>query len=350
MEFRELKAFAANLGRFASVRENAAEPSDRMVIQCFEGILKFVAGCDYDTRAKASIVASSEAKTTGMAVVAARTFLQAAKLLKGKGQVDFDIDPEGCTMRTSLGGEISLPNISREVPSFVRQPDQTHGLAAIPKGFLPKASSLLSATTSMAYGPWTQVAVSHDGDKLRLQGGDPYMHTMLSLEGASVVGPVGAVHPSFFESIKGFEDEGLLMWDEATVMVTQGPYAAFTTLMERYPPNPEMPEMTGLDTRLEVNRKELLDAIKTIGGEKVSFGPVKDGIVVASWPDGKTRLKLAANLTGKGRMAVMTDRISKLSAAIGGDSVVLEWASEKTGPLRMEGDHGWCLLSRVPLT
>lgn len=351
MKYSDLKDYAANLGRFASVRENAPEPSDRIVVQSFDGALALIAGSEYRDEARATLkVAAGESGARGMAVVAARPFLQAAKALKGKGEVAIDLTQDGIALTTSAGGEIRLPNISQKVPSLLRLNDGTMGAAELPSGFLPRVSKILGITLDKSYYGWRQAEFYCHENFVTLRGGTSYQQSEFRLD-TTTSWPIfyGAVSPDFMEAIKDF-DQGSITWTQEQFIVRSGPYTAYTNFMPRFEPLPPYPSKQGLDTKVVVNRKTLIDSLKTIGGEKIAMSPAKSGINLAEWPDGKARLTMAAEVTGHGRMATITEMLTKLATALGGEKIEIEWESDATGPLWLNGNDGWAILGRVPLT
>lgn len=350
MKYSEFKDYAAQLGRFASVRENAPEPSDRIVIQCFDGELAFVAGAEYRDEAKATLkVMAGPSSARGMAVVAARPLLQAAKALKGKGEVDVAITDAGVTLTTSAGGEITLPNIATKVPDFLRLDLGTMGYAQLVKGWLGRVSKILGVTLDRSYFGWRQAEFYCHENFITLRGGTGYRHSEFKLD-TTTSWPLfrGAVSPDFLDGIKDF-DEGYIRWSDKQFVIEADPYIAYTNFMPRFEELPPFP-IKKVDTKVEVERKALIESLKTIGGEKIAVSPTNSGIQLAEWPEGKARLTMAAQVTGQGRMATMTEMLTKLATALGGDTLEIEWQSDESGPLWLNGKDGWAILGRVPLT
>lgn len=351
MKYADFKDYAANLGRFASVRDNAPEPSDRIVIQAYDGTLAFIAGAEYRDETKATLkVNAGPSGAHGMAVVAARPFLQSAKALKGKGEVDIEITPDGAILRTNVGGEIALPNVSHKIPSLLRLNEATMGRAALPKGFLSRVSKMLGATLDGSYANWRQAELYCHEDFITLRGGTDHQHTEFRLDTTMSWSLFrGSISPDFIEAIKDF-DEGMLQWNDDQFIVFAEPYTAYTRLMPRFVELPPFPPRIGLDTKVTVDRKALIESLKTIGGEKIAMSPMGSGIRLAEWPDGKARLDMAAQVSGHGKMATLTGMFTKLATALDGDKIEIEWESDATGPLWLNGKDGWAILSRVPLT
>jgi len=348
MIYSDLKGHAAQLGRFASIREGAPAPSDRILVQAYDGELKFVAGCDYDESSASLIVKAGPTNTNGKALVNARTFLSAAKSLRGKGEIDFEITPTGCTMRTNEGGEIMLGNVDTRMPDILPPRANAEPYVA-PKGFLDQAARLLGATTSMAVSAWRQVGLEVKADALYLRGGDSFMYTSLEIPQASDRDVYGSLSPEFLDAVRTFDGETSLIVGETQLVVEQGPYKATTSYMERFPRLPMPPKTALPDTYMKMPRKAFLEAVKTLTDEKVSLNVTPRDAVLAGWPELTTSLTLKADTYGRGRMAVMRDRLAKLASAFTGDTITVAWNSEETGPARLWGESAVCFLATIPL-
>ena len=106
MKVSEYKEIAASLGRFATTREKADGPESYIGIQNKAGTLKFIAGTS-----RAGVTVSTNDYTSsadGVFAINARPFLQAAKVLPARSNVDIIVSDRRVVVQTEGGGKIEL--------------------------------------------------------------------------------------------------------------------------------------------------------------------------------------------------------------------------------------------------
>lgn len=351
MQVSEFRSHAETLGRFASVREKAEAPSDRILVQARDGVLKLVAG----TENRTVVVNCGPHPGSGMALVPARMLLTAAKSLRGKGTVEFEVNPDGAVLRTSMGGVVKMSNVDNEVPAWLR-PVPGGSSAVIPANFWPDASKVLTTVLSWAVSGWKQVGLDVTPFGTYLRAADAYTMTTVLATEVGLPTFYGAIDPEFIGAIRDFEDEGEMRWTQDYLTVESGPYLAVTKFLWHEPKLPYPPEdVLRWDVKVEADRARLVEMVKGVASSEDEFRRVTlvttsdDRLTVSAWGGGQS-VSLPATVSGVGRVAMVSERLLKLLTAVGGKTVTLQWGE---GPgVCITGDRvPWSVFqSRVALT
>jgi hypothetical protein len=316
------------------------DPTDSILIQATNGRLKLVAG----TADSTLIVDAGETSATGKALISAKLLLNAAKSLRGKGTVEFEVTPEGATVRVSTGAEMGLPNTEDKMPDWVRVPKQDVAATPFPAGFLAEMAKVFDATTGK-YWPYSHVAVSSKGQALRFAGSDRYAVAMVDLEGPEVLGEAyrGSISSVFTGSLRGIDGGGTIRMTDDTLWLVAGPYTAVTRLYEAFSYYfPSILEREP-DTTAEIDKKVLIDMVKGVASQdehnRVALAAREATLTVHPFLDPATSVKAPALVQGEGSVGLSSDILSRCLAAYPGKSVTLGWSPGRA-PLRIV-DRTW---------
>lgn len=265
----EFRKAADNLARFASTREGARPPTDRILIQNGLDGLKFIAGTDDRTLIVATGVLS---EPSGKALVSARMFLTAAKALRGKGTLSVEFDGKGgAVLVSSFGGKVRLPVVEGTIPKWIRGDNFAAVVAGYGEDFM---SALVRYVESSTGDPHVIVStLPEDPDVLRVQYTDTYVYAVHDLPIAgrsddkfrSIRLPV-----DFIKACRGIGIGVLMVKDSGQVELADNGKIAVTKSL---PSSGLLPEGRRFNEQpasyVTVERSELADALKTMGNEPV---------------------------------------------------------------------------------
>jgi len=344
--FAEWRDIGENLGRFASIREKAESPSDRILIQADKGQLKLIAG-DYS---KTIVVSVGATEQQGKALVPARILLQAIKTLKSKGDAELLINGDGAIIRTSFGSEIAMADMRSHFRVLRPTPyDGTGYFVSFPAGFLADAGKYLKAAIG-EFAPWDQVLGRSRKGSFHLSACED--HIMATVGPLSLAQDV-TLHfkADLFPALIGMEDAGGIWVPEHTgtlvhqAQIGSGKYRVAAVLNQKYPSWPALalPKYTVL---VKADKKLLIDNFKALAGRhqysRVTL--VADGSSLTIKGGDAGAAKVQAEVTGKGTLPVNATFMAKVLTAVDGKSVTVEFGDAPSS-VRVVGDkNNWPLL------
>jgi hypothetical protein len=321
------------------------DPTDSILVQAVGGQLKLVAG----THESTLIVSAGPTEAKGKALVDARLFLNAAKSLRGKGEVTFLVSPEGATIKVSTGGEVTLPNVSTVLPDWLK-PTTTHtGDAQFRAKFWPEASKVITATTG-DYWPFSHVHIATDRELVRLTSTDGVAcaTTLLSGEDDLIpIGPIGSISSVFTAALKNLDESGDIQWDADTLTVTAGPYKAVTQLYRAYTAIAKAESlMTESVTFVDVDRKVLTDMVRGVASNdefnRVALAARDASLTVHPYDNRAASVKVPASVAGQATtVGVDAAVLSRCLTASPGKTVSLGWSPSGTPIQFLDKDWPW---------
>lgn len=348
MNIGDFKTYLDVIGRFASIRENADEPSDRVLIQSVAGHLKLVAGSSDRTVVVDCGVSGGE---DVMVVVAARPLIQWAKGLRGRGGITLSGGPSGVQLDSSTGASLSLPNITNQLPGYIRPPAITPFTGVpVPSDFWPDVVKVIE-TVAGDVPPYDEVALSALDDTITLTAAGLYTFAELGLTNQRWVGfdgHMGGVPASFFESLRPFREAGDLTVDKDRVMVRSGFYTAVVKLNDK---NPGLPPhdtfVVDKTTRVVVDKRQLVDMVKGVSTQdehgRVRLTTSKDRLRLSPWGAHDVGVEMPAKVEGKhGTVGVTADLFSKMASAMTGSEAAFSFNADVQAELEYrDGKWPW---------
>lgn len=290
LSIADYKSMAEMVGRFANVRENAPEPTDRVLIQ-FDGVMKFVAG---DENSTLILDTGAPVDRKGKALVSARLFLQAAKTLRGKGDIRFELDGDGgAILTTHTGGKVVLPRYADTLPGWVRPSHEPANaiVLEVPAGLWLDLSKVVGVGPDKHYYPWNLVHFEQHEGQVLLVWTDNYRWVSVPLaNGVNLSGykHFGSVPLDFIKSLKAFDGETAFVLQDDRMAVYSGQSMAVSRLT---------PFLSDRDKTLyEHARQDGLRPVETLAGATVNR---KDFI---------ENLKAVASADTHGRVTVKVDQ------------------------------------------
>lgn len=345
--FQEWRKHGDNLNRFASIREKADSPMDRIVITVKNGIQKVIAG-DFGKTLIATIGPVEQAD--GTAVVSSRLFLGTLKSLKGKGSAQVLVTEKGATVRTSFGSEIEMENYLDPFKMLEPKPYRKDGwIAKFDAGFLPAAARYLSITAE--FQPFNQVLAETHGNEMFFRTSEDHI--------MATVGPIHVDVPRtihfpdhVFPAMRGFEDAGGIYIPERTdtqvhqAQFVSGPYRVVCVIWPKYPSFPKVPEQK-YTASVTGDKKVLIDALKSLAGRhqysRVTMSVEDDAFLVQSGDTGAARFA-DMKVTGGASLPVNAMFIAKVLQTVDGKEATIEF-SDAPSNVRIVGDKNtWPML------
>jgi DNA polymerase III sliding clamp (beta) subunit (PCNA family) len=346
LTFMEWREVGENLGRFASIREKADSPMDRIVIQNRNGIQKVVAG-DFRKTIIATIGATNQPDLR--AVVSSRLLLSTLKTLKGKGNAEIRVEDWGAQMQTSFGSSIQMKNIDGYFKMLSPLPFKAGGWTAkFPAGFLPAAARYLEGTGK--YSPFTQVLAECDGNDMYFRSSDEHI--------MATVGPIHVDEPrdihfpdDLFPAMRGLEDAGGIYLPERfesqghQAQFGSGKYRVVSVLLPGAGKFPNVAEHR-YTVNMTADKKVLIDTFKSLAGRHQYNRVVmeaKDGeFTIRSGDNGAARLNVECE--GTGSIPVNATFMAKVLQTVDGKNATVQYA-DAPSHVRIYGDgNNWPLL------
>lgn len=345
--FAEWREYGENLGRFSSIREKADSPMDRIVVQNKDGIQKVVAG---DFGKTLIITIGPTTQPNGRAVVSSRLFLGTLKTLKGKGDAEAHVVPNGLIMRTNFGSEIEMAGMDGYFKMLSPKPFSKDGWTArFPAGFLPKAAKYLACTGE--FKPFGQVLGETHDTQFTLRAADDHI--------MSVVGPLMTDEPRtvhfpdhIFPALRGFEQAGGIYIPEhegPQVMQAQFGSGKYRAVCVIYPDYGRFPQVAQNEytVAVQADKKVLIDTFKSLAGRHPNSRVVmeaKDGaFTIKSGDTGAARLS-NVQCTGTGSLPVNATFIAKVLQTVEGKTATVQFADAPSLVRIVGDDNEWPML------
>jgi len=338
--FAELRQMGENLARFASIRERAESPADRILIQNKDGVQKLVAG-DSEKTLVATVGPTSQ--PNGVAVVGSRLFLSTIKTMKGKGEAEINIVDGGAVVRTSFGSEIAMKELTDHF-MFLSPAKYVPGgwTARFDEGFLPAAARYLSFTGD--YVPLSQVLAQAEDDQMYFRATDEHI--------MSVVGPLTVPEPrtlhfpaSLFPAMRGLDaGGGMYVPDIDGPQVEQvqfgaGKYRVISVLFKTYGKFPKVAQ-DSYTVKVSADKRLLIETLKSLAGRHQYSRVVmdaQDGVfTIKAGDSGAAKLDVECN--GTGSLPVNATFIAKVLQAVDGKTATLEFSTSPS-LVRIIGDE-----------
>jgi len=343
--FAEWREYGENLNRFASIREKAERPMDRIVIQNKGGIQKVIAG-DFG---KTIIVTIGETnQPDGKAVVGSRLFLGTLKTLKGKGEAEIRVIDSGIQMQTSFGSTIQMDNIEGYFKMLAPRPYKAGGWTArFDKGFLPAAARYLSITADFA--PFNQVLAETRGHEMYFRTSEDHI--------MSKVGPIHVDEPRtihfpdhVFPALRGLEDAGgIYIPEHVGPQVHQAQFGSgkYRVVCVIYPTYEKFPQVADHNYTVTVHadKKLLIDTFKSLAGRhqysRVTMIAEDGAFSIKSGDNGVARL--GVDCEGTGSLPVNAAFLAKVLQTVDGKTATVQFA-DAPSHVRIVGDNPWPIL------
>lgn len=337
--FAELRDIGEQLGRFASIREKAESPMDRIIVQANGGTLKLIAG-----NFQSTIIATvGPTEQEGRVVVPSRLLLNTIKTLKAKGEADFILREGSAVIKTGFGSAIDMPDVG--MSKFLRPAGEwvmDEKTVAFDSGFLPSACKYLMPCTG-DFSPFNQVAFHATGVGGYLEANDNHMG--VKVDGLSSTEHFTTHFPSeAFGSLKGLDSSGWFWFPPRVKLEAERAHiyaGKYLVVMVLWPDYPAFPRVADQDYTVKVsgNRKVLIDTFKSLAGRheynRVTMEASDGAFTVVGGDNAKAKIDVAVE--GKGKLPVNAAYMAKVLTTVDGTNVTVEYA-DSPSLVRIVGD------------
>lgn len=302
-------------------------------------------------------------ETKGKALVSARLLLQAAKTLRGKGDIGIELDGRGgAILKTNTGGKVVLPRFSDALPGWVRPTDEPASAIVLetPAGLWSDLSKIVGVgPLKNLLPPWSLVHFECYEGTLSLVWTDNYRWVEYPLvRGLNLSGfkYIGSVPVDFIKSLKAFDGVTGFTLTGDRMHVVSGQSSAVTQLVsletksgerlyEIGRPNGMRVQDTNIAAR--VNRKDFIDNLKAVsssdayGRVTVMVGPGE----VKVYGYGRERegsMTMTAKTTGRGYVSINEELATKLLSGLKDKEVTILFPQRGIGPVQFK-EEKWGL-------
>jgi hypothetical protein len=344
--FAEWREIGENLSRFASIREKADSPMDRIVIQNRGGIQKVVAG---DFRKTIICTIGPTNQPDLRAVVGSRLLLTTLKSLKGKGEAEIRVEDFGVQMQTSFGSAMKMLNIDGYFKMLSPLPYKAGGWTAkFPAGFLPAAAKYLAITGE--FDPFNQVLAECEGNNMYFRASEDHI--------MSKVGPLHVDEPrdihfpdDLFPALRGLEDAGGIYLPERhepqgyQAQFGSGKYRVVSVIFAK---KTKFAHVANYEYTVNVkaDKKVLVDTFKSLAGRhqynRVVMEAEDGTFTIRSGDNGAATLNVECE--GTGTIPVNATFMAKVLQTVDGKTATVQFANAPSH-VRIVGDNnGWPML------
>jgi hypothetical protein len=317
----------------------AYDPSDVILLQASGGTLKFVAG----TADSTIIINAGPTQAQGKALVSARLLLNAAKSLRGRGEVAISVNG-GALITLSTGGEIALPNADDALPKWLR-PNRFDPAWPFPAKFWSEAAKVFGATTGNVW-PYSLVGVRANRDGMYLASTDKYSRANYRLGGPAIeaAGLEGSISSVFTSALRDIEEPGVIRIGDGNFTIETKSYTAVTQFYPAY----GIPSVEGLehDTTVNVDKRVLTDMVKGVASNdefnRVALAAHGNTLTVHPWANRNASVKVPAEVQGRDTtVGVDAAVLSRVLMAYPGKAVSLGMSAGPTPITLLDKEWPW---------
>jgi len=327
----------------------AYDPSDRILIQATNQQLVLVAG----TANMTLLVKAGHTLASGKAVVSARLFLNAVKSLRGKDEVYVSIDQFGACLEVGTGAKLTLPNVDEVMPRFIRN-DVVKGIDLAPHLWLDLAKALDEVAGN--FWPFGHISFAASDEAVRFTGMDSYCylsatHTMSQDSLPLPMRVLGGI-PATFVSAARYLDAERVWWGNGKIALQGSNYMAVAKLQVEHPGFPlplELDVKAGVPTtKVQVAKKVLADIVKGLAlndqYNRMALVTESQTLTLHPYTNDNASMRVPAEVEGgNSRIYVAADLLQKALRVAPGKTVSLWWKPGATAPIRVVGEKPWAM-------
>ena len=361
MKVTEFRTIADALARHATTREKNSGPTSRIGVQVSNGVLKLISGTS--TAGMIATVQPAEGKFSY--TVDARPFLQAAKVLPAKDQLEMVATASELTLNTSAGGGLRLQS-SGELrdAGFAKKPKDPRATASVPDAEWVRLAKTIKEVSQELVAPSIHAVGSDVNISIVAPGG---LHpryatcTLPFLSGED--GYYASAYNEFFESLRALEGDGVLSFGKDGVLASAGRLEAYsgaylvspyddTTKRAEEPREPEpwpILRVSGeMAVSFTIDRKNLLAVVKGQAPydseNRITMEVTAESLVIRPYGS-ESEQRLPASTQGSGVRSVRADYLGGYLSTMDCKEVTVGWhTTAKAIVVSGDGYERWTLL------
>lgn len=349
MKVSEFKKYTEALARYATTREKANGPESLIGVQKRGDVLKLISG---NSRAAMVVTVDEHKSDEGdySFTIPARKFLQTAKVLPARAEIEIRTSKNGISLHAQGGGNIDVArgDLSLREAGFARKPKSFRAEGQIDAKNLKRMSKLFKNISAKVEVPSVQI-VKGTGYATAVAPGNRPMYANYRFPATSSNGPDDeynmAGYRDFWEGLTHFSEDAVIKWGRDGILVKSAYAECYSApyLVSRWdaekqkadPPEEQVawPIMVAIeqsDVAFTIERKTLTEAVKgqsafDLEESRITLEVNTDSVRVMPYgsSDG---MDLQCKATGKGIRSVRSDYLLTLLNAMDSKEVTLRWS------------------------
>ncbi len=224
MNVKEFKEIADALARFATTREKAQGPTAFIGLQAGGGRLKLISGNEQ----AGMIVDVGETDTRASYAFPSRTFLQSAKVIPAKSEVEFIVTDDYLSVSTSGGGSLRLQSSADlGAVGFARKPREFSATARVEGSSFERISRLFKEVDEGLVTPtlWLTGTEVH---ATVVAPGNYSRYVDFTFKGEGEDGYGASAYTDFWDSLRALSVDGDIRFGHSGVVASSGRFEAFS--------------------------------------------------------------------------------------------------------------------------
>lgn len=358
MKVSEFRDICDALGKYATTREKATGSESKIGVQVANGVLKFIAS----SGDAGVVVAAGPHEGRFVYTVDARPFLQSAKALPAKQNVDLSVDKDGLTIIAEGGGRIKM-NPAGTMEGFTRKPKEFTASVPVPATSFAQIAKVFKAVSGKIEVPSIQI-VDGAAHIVAVAPGNRPMYASVMLPGA--IGEDGysaSATLDFWDGLRAIKSDGVIEFGRGGMLARSGtvecysaPYlvskydAASGTTHASHEPQawPLMSVPTGNEVAVKVQRSTIVTVLRGQAPfdehNRVTLR-VAGGLLSVSAFGSTAEQSIPVEARGAGTKSVRSDYLTSILSNLDGKEVVLKWGSGTTAISVHAKEHSdWTIL------
>jgi hypothetical protein len=241
MKVSEFRSFADALSKFATTREKSKGPESKIGVQVSSGRLKLIAGSDV-----AGIVIDVmpiEGKYTY--AIEARPFLQSAKVLPARQEVNINVTPERFEILAEGGGKMALePSCSLADAGFPKKPKAFEAKASVYGEKFTQLAKLFKGISAKVEVPCIRTANGR-AYAIAVAPGNRPMYASLELPAEGKEEYSASAYLEFWSALRALDKDGSIEFGRQGVLAKSENIECYSApyLVSRYNQSTGMPEL-----------------------------------------------------------------------------------------------------------
>lgn len=370
MDSKEFKQIASALSQFASTRETAEGAESYIGVQCNAGQFKLISG--NENAGTIVTVGPVDSSLKFGYTIGAREFLQAAKVLTGKMDIELVPEKDKLTIKTSTGGKVVLKVKGVLVEAgFPKRPRTFESSMVVPAQDFERISKLLvgasknyAATPKVArYEPVTVQLIDDVAHLVMVGSGIHAKYIHMAFEGEGPNEAHYGAHFDFYEAFKSLSADGKVQFGSEGYLAVSGNIELYTPArlvarwdyehQKSYDPEhtPAWPvlEFKGVpETAFTMNKKALADAVKGVmpmdEHNRITFSVNIGSLAIAAY-ESKDGIVLPTETVGVGVRSVNANYLNDLLSAMDAKEVTIGWTTGQPAlVITAQGYEAWTIL------
>lgn len=355
MKLSVLKDIADTMSRYADIRAPDADPRSKIGIQVdASGMMTMIAG-DKECGILYRVGADCETESAPFSyAIDCRPFLQAVKLLSGKGDVALYADKEGLSVRSNSGGSVSIqPSCSLKSAGFIPKPKQFLISFNVEAKTWEQFSRIIPAIDPVSFEPPTIQASGGKARVVAVAKGNRPCYAMYEADEPRMEETVIQTKTSFWEGLKVLSEDGTIQAGLAGVIATSSQVECWAAPFPGGDAATAWPVLGVSGTpqaQATVQRTALIDAVRGVvpQEDKDEYGRItvqfSAGALVMSGFGDEGGITLPAKTIGSAVRSLRSDYIVKMLRASFGKQVTISVYGSPPISISSQDMPGWTIL------